>query len=283
MQYLEVTFTVTPFSDDACALLMALAGEAGFESFEETSTGVTGYVQRQLFSADVLDSVLADFPLPGTGISYTVADAPDADWNEQWEQEGFEPIAVNEQLTIHDGRHLPETATPIMIEIDARLAFGTGNHETTRMICRLLLGMRVDGLSVLDCGCGTGILGICAIKAGASHVVAYDIDEWSVENTRHNAVINGVSGQMEVLHGDAGVTEHLTGCFDLVLANINRNILVQDMPRFVDVLKPAGRIVISGFYTSDVSSLTECATSHGLTVGQSVSEGDWAAMLLVRQ
>lgn len=283
MKYFEVSFTVTPFSDDACSLLMALAGEVGFESFEETAAGVTGYVQRQLFSADVLDSVLADFPLPGTSISYTVGEAPDADWNEQWEQEGFDPISVNGLLTIHDGRHMPETATPIMIEIDARLAFGTGNHETTRMICRLLLDMQVGGLSVLDCGCGTGILGICALKAGASRVVAYDIDEWSVENTRHNAVINGVSEQMEVMHGDAGVIGRLTDRFDLVLANINRNILIQDMPRFAAVLKPSGRIVISGFYTADVSRLADCAASHGLVVGQTVTEGDWAAMLLVRQ
>ena len=144
MKYYEVTFTLSPYSADAADILAAVASEAGFETFEETPTGTIGYVQQQLFDQQALDSVIADFPFPGIVITYTVAEAEDRDWNEQWEQEGFEPITVSaadSTLVIHDGRHLPDDAqaADISIEIDAHLAFGTGTHETTRMICATLL------------------------------------------------------------------------------------------------------------------------------------------------
>ena len=217
MKYFEVEFTITPCSQVAQDLLSALAGDAGFETFEETANGLKGYVQHTLFDESVLSSTLEDFPLDDTHIIYKVQEAEDRDWNEQWEQEGFEPIEVRCQmadgrsrtLIIHDGRHLPSDIslqpTDIEVEIDAHLAFGTGTHETTRMICATLLGMNLNGMKVLDCGCGTGILGICALKLGAQHCVGYDIDEWSVDNTRHNAVINRVDDRLESLHGDATV------------------------------------------------------------------------------
>ena len=233
MKYYEVDFSILPVSSDATDLLAALAGEAGFETFEETAGGLRGYVRQQLFDRPVLDSVLQSFPMPGVTVSYTVAEAEDRDWNEQWEQAGFEPITVADRLVIHDGRHLPALHTPpptLNIEIDARLAFGTGTHETTRMVCSTLLGLDLQGLRVLDCGCGTGILGIVAMKLGAKECVGYDIDEWSVDNTRHNAVINQV--ELTVHLGDATILNKIEGPFDIFVANINRNILLADMPMF---------------------------------------------------
>ena len=149
-------------------------------------------------------------------------------WNEQWENEGFEPIVIDGRCIIHDTKHpagdkAPDSPT-LDITIEARQAFGTGTHETTRMIVGELLKMDLKGKRILDCGCGTGILGIVASKCGASEIVAYDIDEWSVENARHNAKLNGVKN-MEVLEGDRNVLSHVSGVFDVVLANINRNIL----------------------------------------------------------
>ena len=284
MKYYEVTFTLSPYSADAADILAAVASEAGFETFEETPTGTIGYVQQQLFDQQALDSVIADFPFPGIVITYTVAEAEDRDWNEQWEQEGFEPITVSaadSTLVIHDGRHLPDDAqaADISIEIDAHLAFGTGTHETTRMICATLLAQH-SSFNVLDCGCGTGILGICALKLGATSCTAYDIDEWSVDNTRHNALINGVDDRLQVLHGDATLLDTVTDRFGLVMANINRNILLQDMERFVRVMLPGAILILSGFYRADCPMLEERAHSLGLTLQQTRYDGDWACMML---
>ena len=129
MKYFEVDFTISPYSADASDVLAAMAGEAGFETFEETETGLKGYVQQSLFDVSVLKTALEDFPFEDTTISYDIREAEDRDWNEQWEQEGFEPIVISENLIIHDGRHLPDSTPDIAIEIDAKLAFGTGTHE----------------------------------------------------------------------------------------------------------------------------------------------------------
>lgn len=276
MKYYEVDFNLSPTSSDACDLLAAIAGEAGFETFEETDNGLKGYVQQQLFDREQLDLMLQSFPFPDVNVSYTVTEAEDRDWNEQWEQEGFEPIVVNKRLVIHDGRHLPEQTYPLSIEIDAHLAFGTGTHETTRMVCATLLGLSPH--RVLDCGCGTGILGIAAMKLGANECVAYDIDEWSVDNTRHNAVINQV--ELTPLLGDATILNKVEGTFDLVMANINRNILVQDMPRFREKMAPGAFLILSGFYTDDVPLLTEKAASLGLKPVSQKEENGWACILL---
>ena len=141
MKYYEVEFTLSPISADACDLLAALAGEAGFETFEETENGLKGYVQQALFDEEALKTALDDFPFDGITITYAIREAEDEDWNEQWENEGFEPIIIPPSIIIHDGRHLPtEVSSNLLeIEIDAKLAFGTGTHETTRMVCSTLL------------------------------------------------------------------------------------------------------------------------------------------------
>ena len=205
MKYFEAEFTISPYSSDASDMLAALAGEAGFETFEETDTGLKGYVQQSLFSEEALRDVLNDFPFEGVTITYAIREAEDRDWNEQWEQEGFEPITIKDHLVIHDGRHLPEGSFPVAIEIDAKLAFGTGTHETTRMICATLLDSDLHNKRILDCGTGTGILSICALKLGAREAIGYDIDEWSADNARHNAVINRVDDRFQSLLGDATI------------------------------------------------------------------------------
>ena len=279
MKYYEVEFTISPLSADAADLLASLAGEAGFETFEETETGLKGYVQQNLFSEDALRECIDDFPFEGTSIIYNVREAEDRDWNEQWEQEGFEPIVISDQLVIHDGRHLPEKESKVSIEIDAKLAFGTGTHETTRMICKELIE-RSGGTRVLDCGTGTGILSIVALKYGANEAVGYDIDEWSADNARHNAVINRVDDRFTSLLGDSSVLDEVEGTFDLVLANINRNILLADMPRFVNKMHQGSVLILSGFYTSDVEILVEKAKTFGLSPVFTRNDQDWACIVL---
>ena len=283
MKYFEADFVISPLSPDAVDLLAAIAGETGFESFEETPTGLKGYVQQQLFDQEALQTALAEFPFDNVDITYMIHEAEDRDWNEQWEQEGFDPIILP-GLIIHDGRHLPddlptdEDTSTIMIEIDAKLAFGTGTHETTRMICSELIQYpRVA--RVLDCGTGTGILSICALKLGATEAIGYDIDEWSVDNARHNAVINRVDDRFTSLLGDATILNKVEGTFDLVLANINRNILLADMPAFKQKMAPGATLILSGFYTADCPMLIEKAATLGLTLQQQKEDHDWACLV----
>ena len=267
MKYFEVDFQLSPLSQDACDILAALTADAGFESFEETQHGIRGYVQQPLLDRQALEDIVNNFPIMGTNIIYTINKAEDKDWNEQWEQEGFEPIIVgNNRLAIHDGRHLPSQPADISVEIDARLAFGTGTHETTQMICEWMLDMPMKDLRVMDAGCGTGILGIVALKLKANHVTAYDIDEWSSDNTCHNAVINRVDSQLSVYCGDASLLDSKTADYDLVLANINRNILLNDMPRFCQIMKQDAKLILSGFYTEDIPLLEARGKELGLTL-----------------
>ena len=281
MKYFEVDFTISPYSADASDVLAAMAGEAGFETFEETETGLKGYVQQSLFDVSVLKTALEDFPFEDTTISYDIREAEARDWNEQWEQEGFEPIVISENLIIHDGRHLPDSTPDIAIEIDAKLAFGTGTHETTRMICSTLLELQPKG-RVLDCGTGTGILSICALKLGAQEAIGYDIDEWSVDNARHNAVINQIDNRFTSLLGDASILNKVEGTFDLVMANINRNILLNDMPQFVSKMNADATLILSGFYTDDCQTLIEKAQTLGLTLQQQKEDQQWACLVLTR-
>ena len=284
MKYYEIEITIKPCTDATRAIMTALAADAGCEAFEDTKTGVMAYVQQALFDREALDNSISNFPISETTITYKVREAEDKDWNEQWEQEGFEPIVVADKLVIHDGRHLPSAISlqpsAISIEIDAHLAFGTGTHETTRMICATLLGMNLRGKRVLDCGCGTGILGICALKLGAASCVGYDIDEWSADNTRHNAVINQVDNRLQPLCGDSSVLSGYGAEFDLVMANINRNILLADMPRFVSVMAPHSTLILSGFYETDCALLESKAQQLGLRLTATKTDSDWACMVL---
>lgn len=281
MKYFEAIFTITPYSTDASDILAAMAGEAGFETFEETKDGLKGYVQQTQFNEKALREIIEDFPFEGTAVTYTIREAEDRDWNEQWEQEGFEPIVISDgAMTIHDGRHLPDNmpADTINIEIDAKLAFGTGTHETTRMICATLVDHHPRG-RVLDCGTGTGILSICALKLGAEEAIGYDIDEWSVDNARHNAVINHVDNHFISLLGDVSILNKVDGEFEVVMANINRNILLTDMSFFRKKMAQRAILILSGFYTEDAPLLIEKAKTLGLTLQQQKEDQNWCCLV----
>lgn len=264
-------------------LLSAAACEAGFEAFEDTDNGIAGYVQRPLYDKEALDAAIADYMPEGTQVTYNIEEVPDQDWNQGWEDQGFEPIGVSDHLVIYDAKHTDMSMFAgddgvMRIFIEARNAFGTGTHQTTRMILRRLLGMDLTGKSVLDCGCGTGILGIVALRLGANRVLGYDIDEWSSENAKHNAALNGVNN-LDVLLGDASVLDGVKEEFDVVIANINRNILLNDMTAFRSHLKTGGRLILSGFYETDVPMLEQAAKNNGLTIIDVVTDGEWACAM----
>ena len=280
MKYYSATFNINGESlteemrQSALDVVAALAAEAGFESFEEKGEQLIGYVKTELFDGDTLSTILTDFPIPGVTVDYTLAEAEDKDWNADWEEAGYEPISIDGRCVIHDTKHEVDTAGKIDILIDAKMAFGTGTHETTRLMVGELLSSDLTGKRVLDCGCGTGILSIAASKCGASEVVAYDIDEWSVENTLHNARLNDVDN-IEVMLGDIHVLSHVSGLFDYVLANINRNILLSDLSSMSGVLVPGGHLVISGFYEEDAELLIQEAKKIGLKHQSSSSSSGW--------
>ncbi len=287
MKYLSTTFKIECPSSvllQPCRELLAdSCGEVGYESFMDSDDGVVGYIQQENYSEPHVRELIASFPIAGVTITYNTEEIPDQDWNETWEAEGFEPIVVDGKVTIYDAHHVEDAeqfSSPIQIGIQARNAFGTGNHETTRMIVSTLLELPLTGRRVLDCGCGTGILGITAVKCGAASVVAYDIDEFSSDNARHNAVLNGVGEQIDVLLGNANVLSHVEGIFDVVLANINRNVLLQDMEAFHNVMASGASLVLSGFYTEDAPMLLQKAETLGLHEVSRKVDNNWCCLLL---
>lgn len=262
-------------------LLTDALGEAGFETFEDTDDGIKGYVQEGLLDQTAMNDAICNFMLPDVSISYDMKEAEYKNWNEEWEEAGFAPICIDGRICIYDARHEDGTGSDadIKIGIETKQAFGTGTHETTRMIIATLLELPIDGKRVLDCGCGTGILGIAAAKLGAAEVAGYDIDEWSTENALHNADINNVEN-MKIMLGDASVLANIDGKFDIVLANINRNILLNDLATFVSVMEPDATLILSGFYESDADLLIAKANSLGLyEIGRKV-DNDWTCLVL---
>ena len=288
MKYIQVKFTAEPDSQDVRDIIAALAGEEGFESFTDEPDGLVGYCQENLFNEETLGHTLQNLPVPDVKVSFTASHIEDKNWNEEWEKGGFEPVIIDTRCAIVC-KNMEDEATaaqnsldtiPMKIVIDAKQAFGTGTHETTQMIVSLLLDQDLTDKRVLDCGCGTGILGIVAAKCGAKEVVCYDIDEWSVRNAEHNAELNGV--ELDVLEGDKSVLSHVSGVFDVIMANINRNIILEDIEDFVSVMTTDSKIILSGFYEQDAESILQKAAELGLKESQRLLNHDWCCLLLER-
>ncbi|MES5168293.1 50S ribosomal protein L11 methyltransferase [Prevotella melaninogenica] len=289
MKYIQVKFTAEPDSQDARDIIAALAAEVGFDSFTDGPDELVGYCQEDLFNKETLTEIIQRLPIPDVKVSFEAAKAEDKNWNEEWEKAGFDPIIIDNRCAIIC-KNMEEDATatypqletiPMKIAIDAQQAFGTGTHETTQMIVSLLLNQDLKEKRVLDCGCGTGILGIVAAKRGAKEVVSYDIDEWSVRNAEHNAELNGV--ELDVLEGDRRVFKHVSGVFDVILANINRNIILEDIDEFVNVMTTESKIILSGFYEQDAEAILQKANELGLKENQRLLNHDWCCLLLERQ
>lgn len=289
MKYYKVIFNIvnddkTELDDSQLAqnvkdVLCAYVADAGFESFEEYGNKVCGYVQTQNFDVESLETAINALPFGGVSVGYEVTEAEDKDWNSKWESAGFEPMLIKNRCVIHDTLHPVEAVSDSMLDvvIEAKQAFGTGTHETTQMIVGELLDSDLHGSSVLDCGCGTGILSIVASKLGAQSVCAYDIDEWSVRNTEHNCALNGVAN-VDVIEGTAEVISRFNKDFDIVLANINRNILLADMQDFYAAMAQNALLVLSGFYVEDAGLLKDKAASLGLDFVKAAESANWCML-----
>lgn len=263
----------------ASDLFVAMLAENGFESFECIDGGVVAYIQNSIFDETQLSVLVSNFEYKGAEIREVVHIA-DRDWNEEWEKNFFHPIVIDDECVIHSSFHtdLPQLKYDILI--DPKMAFGTGHHATTSLIVRELLKLDLKGKSLLDMGCGTAVLAILAAKRGAEPITAIDIDTWCVENAEENIVLNGLSG-IEVLLGDARL---LNGRhYDVVLANINRNVLMADMHVYADCLPVGGDLYLSGFYIEDTPLLEYEAGKYGLILEHCKERDNWAMLHFVKK
>ena len=281
MKYFEVTFTTTPCNETVTDVVSALAGEIGFESFVEWENGVQAYVQQSLFDEEALKEMVENFPLPDTEISYEIKEAEDKDWNEEWEKNFFQPIVIGDRCCIHSTFHKDTPQTEYEILINPQMAFGTGHHETTSSIICELLDADLEGKSVLDMGCGTSILAILASMRGANTVTAIDIDDWCVNNSRDNIELNNIHN-IKVELGDAALLEGREP-FDVIIANINRNILLADMDRYAACMHQGSELFMSGFYVQDIPAIREKAESLGMTFVHHREKNNWAAVKFVME
>ena len=279
MKYLEFAFHTTPCTEVINDVLSAVLGEVGFESFVEQADGIAAYIQKDLYSENALKEALANFPLPDTQVEYTYQEAEDKDWNEEWEKNFFQPIIIGDRCVIHSTFHHDIPQVEYDIVINPQMAFGTGHHETTSLIIGELLDNNLQGKSLLDMGCGTSILAILARMRGAVSCTAIDIDEWCVRNSLENIELNGVD-RISVFQGDASALKG-KGTFDVIIANINRNILLNDMKQYVSCMHPGSELYMSGFYVDDIPVIQAEAERNGLHFVHHKEKNRWAAVKFV--
>mgnify|MGYP000841786102 FL=1 len=281
MKYFQVTFTPHPCNETVTDVISALTAEIGFESFVECEGGLDAYIQQSLFDEKSLKQIIADFPIPGTTIDYTITEPEDKDWNEEWEKNFFQPIVIGDRCVIHSTFHKDYPKAKYDIVINPQMAFGTGHHATTSSIIAELLDADLAGKSVLDMGCGTSILAILASMRGADPVTAIDIDDWCVNNSRDNIRLNQITN-IEVKLGDASLLKGHTP-FDVIIANINRNILLNDMPAYAACMHKGSEIYMSGFYVEDIPAITEKGASLGMKFIHHREKDRWAAVKLIME
>ena len=279
MKYLEVHFHTVPASEVINDVLSALSAEAGCESFVAEEDGLVAYVQKDLFDESTLKSLLADFPVPDVNISYSLVEAEDKDWNEEWEKNYFQPIIINDQCVIHSTFHKDVPKATYDIIINPQMAFGTGHHETTSLMLGELLTADLKGKSVLDMGCGTSILAIMASKRGADPITAIDIDDWCINNSKDNFLLNNITN-INVFQGDANSLKGMD--FDVIIANINRNILLNDMQHYVACMHPGSEIFMSGFYVQDIPFIRTEGERLGLKFQYFKEKNNWCVVKLIK-
>ena len=270
--YLEFNFKISPLQPWN-EILMAELIEIGFDSFTEEHDGILGYIQEELFKDEELKNISL-LNNPEITINYTFEKMPNINWNEEWEK-NFEPIYVADKVLIRAEFHEPNPQLHEIV-IQPKMSFGTGHHPTTHIMIEQMLDMNFNNKTVLDMGCGTSVLAIFAKQKGAGKTVAIDIDEWSVENSKENAARNGV--ELEISQGTA---DNLgSENFDIILANINRNILISDIPTYVSVLNNGGQLLLSGLCFFDVDDILEVCKTQNLNLKKKMQREEWVSLLL---
>lgn len=276
MKYIEVSFTMDDTGLWRDMLVDTLGNEGPYESFVETPDGLKAYVQASQYDAAWLASAVQAFPVP---LRYKAEEMEDRDWNAEWEKEHKAVLVQYDggSIWVRAPFHPHRDDVSYELIIEPKMSFGTAHHPTTYMMLSYVAELPVNGLRVLDMGCGTAVLGILAKMRGASYVEGIDIDEWAFANARENAASNGVELTFKL-----GGAEAIEGSFDIILANINRNILLADMPRYAAALNAGGSLLLSGFYEADEGALIAKANTLGMTLKSKKSRDGWSALQLVK-
>lgn len=253
-------------------LLASHLGEIDYDSFVESKTGLDAYILTTKFDEKLLKNHLEEFSFEDN-IAFTYDEPEEKNWNEEWEKYFFEPIIISDKCVIHSSFHTNFPKCKYDITIDPKMAFGTGHHETTSLMLEEILKMNLKDKKILDMGCGTSVLAILAEKCGAAHITAIDIDDWCTENSLENIHLNDAKN-VKVLLGGAELLKGMQ--FDVILANINRNILLADMLSYVSCLDDDGELYMSGFYVQDVPILEEKASEFRLKLNYYKEKNNWA-------
>jgi ribosomal protein L11 methyltransferase len=279
MEYRKISIQINPFQEWFRDVLTSQLAEIGFDSFVEIEEGFEAYIPSQLFSLRDFDKVVStydndyDFLINSEIIE-------DQNWNEEWEKNYFKPLVIGGECMIRAPFHTEFPNAKYEIIIEPNMAFGTGNHETTATIVESILQNDLSGKTILDMGCGTGILSILASMKGAKQITAIDIDKWSYEGTLENASLNNIQNIMVKL-GDAALLGDEK--FDLIFANIHKNVLLNDMEAYHKVLKDGGTLIMSGFYTEDIPDIKNRAESLGMKDAGYVEKNNWTAHSFIKE
>lgn len=270
MNYIQYSFFVNP--PEPCSdILIALLADFGFESFTQNETGIDAYIREELENENLIKELnFEDFEF-----NYIRTEIPKTNWNEEWEK-NFNAVYVDDLVCIRAHFHDKKENIKHDILITPKMSFGTGHHDTTWLVCKTMFSLNFTNKNILDMGCGTGILAILAKQLGATTLLGIDVDDWSIENSIENATVNNCS-EIEFKKGDALLLPQQE-TFDVILANINKNILKQDLPHYFRCLKKDGYILLSGFFTSDIDELKTLAQHIGYTFIESYNKNEWAVI-----
>lgn len=273
--YIALKVEMTPCEEAMTDLIAAFLADINFETFEPSDTGLTAYVRKDKFDEDALKEIICTFPMD-TKITYSQDIIEGTDWNKEWEQNYFQPILIDSKLLIRSTFHKSLPHSELEIIIDPKMAFGTGHHSTTAGMARLLMEEDLKDKTVIDMGTGTGILSILAKKLGAGDTIGIDIDEFAIENAKENGILNNTD--ISWIAGDDKVLKELSAA-DIFLANINLNVIKDNLAKYLKNTKRGGKIFLSGFFVSDRETIEKEAEKYGLKLKKAIDEKGWQTLL----
>ena len=277
MIYTQISFKLNPDNTENREILVAMLSDLAFESFDESEEQVMGYIPGESSNLEEIETITSLLPF---SVATEIEMIPDKNWNEVWEKNYFKPLLIGNRCLVRAPFHTEYEPAEFELVIETKMAFGTGNHETTTLVAEQILNMDLTGKTVLDMGCGTGILGMLASLKGAKSIIAIDIDTWSFESTVENARLNNILN-LEAKLGDASLLGSET--FEIIFANIHKNVIVNDLPVYESVLQSGGKIYLSGFYTHDMPDVKAKAESLGLVETGFQKKNNWVVYAFTKR